>query len=154
VAGTILFALVALFLVLSLWLDRALGLGQFFSPMAGLLLGIPSLLAGLYLMMWSVFTFAETGGTPVPVNPPPRLVTDGPYGYIRNPMLTGIFLLLFGIGFLLRSFVIVLIFTPLFILANVVEVKAIEEPELEMRLGEEYRRYRDMTPMFFPWRRG
>jgi len=154
VAGTLLFTLIALFLVISVWVDRALGLDRYFSLFAGLALGIPALLAGLYLVMWATFTFAETGGTPVPVNPPPRLVTGGPYGYVRNPMLAGMFLLLFGIGFLLRSFVIVFVFSPLFVMANVAEVKAIEEPELEMRLGDEYRRYKAKTPMFIPrlWR--
>jgi protein-S-isoprenylcysteine O-methyltransferase Ste14 len=31
-----------------------------------------------------------------------------------------------------------------------VELKAIEEPELELRLGEVYREYRKRVPMFFP----
>jgi len=39
-------------------------------------------------------------GTPVPLNPPPKVVTTGPYAYVRNPMLTGVFLMLFGIGLL------------------------------------------------------
>lgn len=150
VAGTLVFSLVALFLVLCLMLDRVMGLEGFFTPGFRLGLGLPSLFAGLYLMMWSVFTFAESGGTPVPVNPPRKLVVAGPYTHVRNPMLVGIFLLLFGIGFLLSSFTTVFIFTPLFILVNVAEVKAVEEPELEMRLGAEYVEYRSRTPMFIP----
>jgi protein-S-isoprenylcysteine O-methyltransferase Ste14 len=31
-----------------------------------------------------------------------------------------------------------------------IELKAIEEPELEMRLGEAYREYKKRVPMFFP----
>jgi protein-S-isoprenylcysteine O-methyltransferase Ste14 len=42
------------------------------------------------------------------------------------------------------------IFTPLFILINVWELKAIEEPELLKRLGQDYIEYRKRTPMFFP----
>ena len=30
------------------------------------------------------------------------------------------------------------------------ELKAIEEPELEMRLGKDYLDYKKKTPMFFP----
>ena len=45
------------------------------------------------------------------------------------------------------------IFTPLFILINVMELKMIEEPELAMRLGKPYLEYRAKTPMFFPWRK-
>ncbi|MDH3804707.1 MAG: isoprenylcysteine carboxylmethyltransferase family protein, partial [Gammaproteobacteria bacterium] len=89
-------------------------------------------------------------GTPVPFNPPPTLVESGPYRYARNPMLTGVFLLLFGIGFAIQSLSLVLIFTPLYVLANVWELKEIEEPELIRRLGEDYRAYLNRTPMFIP----
>jgi protein-S-isoprenylcysteine O-methyltransferase Ste14 len=43
------------------------------------------------------------GGTPVPYDPPPRLVTSGPYAYLANPMQTGMTLLLLGWGALLGS---------------------------------------------------
>jgi len=65
-------------------------------------------------------------------------------------MLTGVFALLFGIGVLLGSASLLVIFTPLFILINVWELKAIEEPELIKRLGQDYIEYRKSTPMFFP----
>jgi hypothetical protein len=42
------------------------------------------------------------------------------------------------------------VFTPLFILANVWELKAIEEPELVRRFGQKYEDYRRRTPMFVP----
>jgi protein-S-isoprenylcysteine O-methyltransferase Ste14 len=31
-----------------------------------------------------------------------------------------------------------------------IELKVIEEPELEMRLGDVYREYKKKVPMFFP----
>ena len=65
-------------------------------------------------------------------------------------MLTGVFALLFGFGILFGSVSLLLVFTPLFILLNFWELKAIEEPELVKRLGQEYIEYRKMTPMFFP----
>ena len=65
-------------------------------------------------------------------------------------MLTGVFLLLLGIGFAIKSLSLVVFFTPLYILANGLELKAIEEPELVKRLGEEYVAYRRRTPMFIP----
>jgi protein-S-isoprenylcysteine O-methyltransferase Ste14 len=82
--------------------------------------------------------------------PPPTLVTTGPYRFSRNPMLTGVFLLLFGIGFAIRSPSLVVFFTPLFVLVNVWELKEIEEPELVKRLGKDYIAYRERTPMFIP----
>ena len=65
-------------------------------------------------------------------------------------MLTGIFALLFGAGIFFGSLSLLLFFTPLFILLNLWELKAIEEPELVKRLGQEYMEYRKATPMFFP----
>ena len=65
-------------------------------------------------------------------------------------MLTGVFALLFGIGALLGSGSLLVIIIPLFILVNIWELKAIEEPELVKRLGRDYVEYRKRTPMFFP----
>ena len=65
-------------------------------------------------------------------------------------MLTGVFFLLFGCGVALGSVSLLFVFTPLFIYINFWELKAIEEPELEMRLGEDYIKYRNTTPLFLP----
>jgi len=65
-------------------------------------------------------------------------------------MLTGVFFLLFGFGVLFGSVFLLTVFTPLFILINVWELKSIEEVELEKRLGQDYIEYRKRTPMFFP----
>ncbi len=65
-------------------------------------------------------------------------------------MLAGVFLLLFGIGFAIKSLSLVALFTPLYVLVNVWELKEIEEPELVKRLGDEYIAYQQRTPMFIP----
>ncbi len=65
-------------------------------------------------------------------------------------MVTGVFVLLFGIGFAVNSVSLVCIFTPLYVLAHAWELKQIEEPELQRRLGEKYVEYRNQTPMFLP----
>lgn len=109
-----------------------------------------ALVFGVFVTGWSVFHFLKVKGTPVPLNPPPKVVDTGPYRYARNPMLTGVFFLLFGIGLAIDSLSLVLVFTPLYIAANVWELKNIEEPELVRRLGDEYVAYRDRTPMFLP----
>lgn len=81
---------------------------------------------------------------------PPTLVQAGPYRYARNPMLTGVFVFLWGLGVGLNSVSLVLLFTPLFVLVNYWELTRIEEPELVVRFGDEYVEYRRRTPMFFP----
>lgn len=149
--GALFFALlVSLFVILALKVDRLLGITDIFSGWLSLILASLFFLVAFILIGWSVLIFFRAKGTPVPLNPPPQLVTTGPYAFVRNPMLTGVFALLFGFGVRLGSFSLLVIFTPLFILVNVWELKTIEEPELIKRLGRDYIEYRKRTPMFFP----
>jgi len=149
--GAFIFGLfIFIFVYIALQFDKFLKLPKIFMFPLNLYISIPLLLLGLLITGWSVLYFLKEKGTPVPVNPPPKLVNTGPYAYTRNPMLTGIFLLMFGIGSFISSFSLIFIFTPLFILINTWELKMIEEPELSRRLGEKYDEYRNKTPMFIP----
>lgn len=138
------------FVVLSLQVDRLFGLTAIFPEPFNVIFSIPFFLLALILIGWSGLNFIKVKGTPVPFNPPPKLVTTGLYEYTRNPMVSGIFSLLFGFGVIFGSISLLVVFTPLLILINYWELKYIEEPELEKRLGEEYVEYRKRTPMFFP----
>ncbi|MGA8849107.1 MAG: isoprenylcysteine carboxylmethyltransferase family protein [Dehalococcoidia bacterium] len=144
------FGLIALFIFVALQVDKFLGFPKLLPASLNIIVSAPILAVGLFLMIWSVWHFIRVKGTPVPFNPPPKLVTTGPYAHVRNPMVTGVFVLLFGLGVLLRSISLVSIFTPLFILFNVWELKAVEEWELERRLGKDYVEYKKRVPMFIP----
>jgi protein-S-isoprenylcysteine O-methyltransferase Ste14 len=143
-------AFTALFVFAAVAVDRLLNLPGLMPVGARLPVSIPLVMVGLALTGWSVFHFLKVQGTPVPFNPPPKVVDTGPYRHARNPMLAGIFLFLFGIGFGLNSVSLVFFFTPLYVSINVWELKKIEEPELVKRLGDEYIEYRRYTPMFIP----
>lgn len=144
------FGLIALFIFVALQVDKFLDFPKLLPTSLNIIVSVPILAIGLFLMIWSVLHFVRVKGTPVPFNPPPKLVTTGPYAHVRNPMVTGVFVLLFGLGVLLRSISLVSIFTPLFILLNVWELKAVEERELERRLGKDYVEYKKRVPMFIP----
>src|SRR4029077_19367049 len=59
----------------------------------GMIIGI----VGSIVALWCVFTFASIGrGTPAPFDPPRRLVCQGPYRFVRNPMYIGAGLALTG----------------------------------------------------------
>jgi len=143
-------AFTALFVFAAIIVDRLLSLPRLLPEDTRLPISIPMMAVGLAVTAWSVFHFLKVKGTPVPFNPPPKVVRTGPYRYARNPMLTGVFLLMFGIGFIVNSASLVFFFTPLYVLINVWELKKIEEPELVKRLGAEYIEYRRHTPMFIP----
>lgn len=140
----------ALFVFVAIIVDRMLNLPRFLPDGARLPIAIPVIAVGSAVTAWSAFHFLKVKGTPVPFNPPPELVKTGPYRYTRNPMLTGVFLFLVGVGLAVNSVSLVFLFTPLFVLVNVWELKIIEEPELVKRLGDEYIEYQKQTPMFFP----
>lgn len=142
--------LVLLTIFVSLQIDISLHLPKFISEKLHLIVSVPIIAIGSLMILWSMLHFFIFSGTPVPFNPPPRLVTTGPYAYVRNPMLAGVFILLFGFGLYFRSISLFFIFAPLFILLNLIELKVIEEPELEKRLGKEYVDYKNRVPMFFP----
>jgi len=144
------FGLIALLVFAAIQLDKFLDFPRLLPTSLNIIVSVPVVAIGLFLMAWSVLHFFGVKGTPVPFNPPPKLITNGPYAHVRNPMLTGLFVLLFGLGVLLRSISLVAIFTPLFILFNVWELKAVEERELERRLGKDYVEYKKRTPMFIP----
>jgi protein-S-isoprenylcysteine O-methyltransferase Ste14 len=150
VGGGFFLILIVLFIVLSLQVDKFLRLPKLLPATLNIIVSVPILVIGLFLILWSILHFIKAKGTPVPFNPPPKLVTTGPYAHVRNPMLTGVFILLFGLGVLFRSISLAFIFTPLFFLINVLELKAIEEPELEKRFGQEYLEYKERVPMFIP----
>jgi protein-S-isoprenylcysteine O-methyltransferase Ste14 len=143
-------AVTYLFGAVPVYLDRIYGNPAFIRAPLNYIFCMPLLIAGIVLMVWTSMIFLASGGTPVPVNPPQRLITTGPYAYSRNPMHTGLFLIMFASGIYFGSLLSVLVFTPIYILMDTLIFKYIEEPELEKRLGEKYVEYKKRTPMFFP----
>jgi len=144
------FSLAVLLIFASLWLDGLLSVQVRFSSPANIVLSVPPLVIGASLCLWSVYSFIKARGSPVPLNPPKELVTTGLYSRIRNPMLLGWFILLFGLGILLNSISLIFIFTPLFILLNILYIKTIEEKEMEKKFGKQYLKYKKSVPRFIP----
>jgi protein-S-isoprenylcysteine O-methyltransferase Ste14 len=115
-----------------------------------LIVSIPVLMLGAIMWGWCVVLFFKSKGTPVPFNPPPKLIDTGPYAYTRNPMLSGVLFMFAALGILLKSITVTFVITPILVLIIVIELKMIEEPELEKRLGDPYRKYKKRVPMFLP----
>jgi protein-S-isoprenylcysteine O-methyltransferase Ste14 len=109
--------------------------------------------AGLALWVWTVRLFARLGrGTLAPWDPTRALVVQGPYGVVRNPMITGVLAVLVGEATLLGSAAL-LAWAAVFFAVNSAFFVLREEPELERRFGEPYRRYRRHVPRWIPRRR-
>jgi protein-S-isoprenylcysteine O-methyltransferase Ste14 len=144
------------------WLARRAGLTPAPAASAGGLAvqaaGLVLLAAGLALFVASLRRFATEGrGTLAPWDPPRQLVVRGPYRYVRNPMISGVLLVILGEALVLRSRPH-LMWACTFFAINAVYIPLLEEPDLEDRFGEFYREYRRHVPRLFPrfrpWRPG
>lgn len=114
------------------------------------LIGAVALVAGVALFLVCLRRFAIDGhGTLAPWDPPRRLVLRGAYRHVRNPMISGVILVLFGESLALRSLPHAL-WAATFAAINCVYIPLLEEPRLEARFGDEYREYRRRVPRFLP----
>jgi len=106
--------------------------------------------AGLVLFAWCVTLFARVGrGTLAPWDPTRALVAIGPYRYVRNPMITGVALILVGESIFFRSGRLAA-WTVLFVMVNHAYFLGLEEPGLRRRFGEQYRSYAAAVPRWLP----
>jgi protein-S-isoprenylcysteine O-methyltransferase Ste14 len=105
---------------------------------------------GFALFAWCVSLFARVGrGTLAPWDPTQRLVAVGPYRHVRNPMISGVLLMLAGEALFWRAGVLAL-WAGTFLLINHTYFLLSEEPGMERRFGESYRDYRTHVPRWIP----
>lgn len=115
-----------------------------------LITGIVMLIAGIFLASSTMLLFNNVGkGTLAPWDPPKNLVVEGPYCYVRNPMITGILLILLSEYFFLNS-VQILSWTVLFFVINNIYFRAFEEKQLEKKFGGQYKNYKKNVPRWIP----
>ena len=115
-----------------------------------LIAGICILIAGLFLAIWTMVLFNNVGkGTLAPWNPPENLVVEGPYRYVRNPMIIGILMILLS-EYLLLDAVQILLWAVLFFIINNIYFRIYEEKQLKKNFGEDYIKYKKNVPMWIP----
>ncbi len=124
--------------VVPIWLAR-----EYDSSFAGFGLG-------LLLFAYSLGRFAKEGkGTLAPWDPPRQLVIRGPYRFVRNPMISGVILILVGEALISLS-TAHLVWALIFFFINAVYIPLLEEPQLRHRFGEAYIEYCNHVPRLVP----
>ena len=114
------------------------------------LTGTLMIFSGAVICWKTVSLFTEVGeGTPAPFDPPKKLVIQGPYIHMRNPMMAGVLLVLLGEALFFGSVPLGVWFLFFFGLCLVL-IPAWEEPDLEKRFGEPYREYKSQVPRWIP----
>lgn len=105
------------------------------------ILSIVLIVAGFWLLSssWRALYQAQKNGT---------LATTGPYRHVRHPQYVAFIVIMFG--FLLQwPTLVTLIMFPILVFTYV-RLSLREEKEVESQFGEQYRKYAQVTPRFFP----
>jgi protein-S-isoprenylcysteine O-methyltransferase Ste14 len=128
-----------------LWLSRAIG---------GVLV-LVSVAVGTWAvakMGWARLLFAGAlfppGAGAEENNVPQRLVLEGPYRYVRNPLYDTDFALILGTALLASNWFLLLL--AALYAAQLALQLPLEERELRQRFGRPYRRYCEVVPRFVP----
>lgn len=107
--------------------------------------------SGLFFCAWTVASQWLVGkGTPVPIAPTQKLIVVGPYRLCRNPLQLGVVLYYLGIVTFLGSLTAGLFAFLAALIIGSLYHKFVEEKELLLRFGEDYKSYRTRTPFIFP----
>ena len=112
--------------------------------------GLLLVAGGLLLVVRAIALFVRHGdGTLAPWDPTRVMIIADIYRYCRNPMKSGLFLILIGEVLVLRS-VALAIWALCFIAANVIYIRAFEERGLRRRFGVAYEDYCSRVPRWLP----
>ena len=127
-------------LLLGLLLDRKSHL-PFLPRSAGHIIGWPLIGGGVALLGWFLQTMRNADAPVRCDRPVPKLTTDGPFGYSRNPAYLGLAMVYAGIA-ALRNSLWSILQLPAVLLVIQREVVGREERYLERAFGEEYLGYK------------
>ena len=124
----------------------------FDSALSGAMLAIGTFLIvlGLGFVIYTNHAFFRIGrGTLAPWDPPKKLVVAGAYRYVRNPMISGVLMIVLGETLIFASIQLFILFILFFIVNHVYFVYS-EEPGLVKRFGNDYILYKKNVPRWIP----
>jgi protein-S-isoprenylcysteine O-methyltransferase Ste14 len=111
--------------------------------------GVVLIWVGLAVRVWAVLTLGGSFSTFIQVDPDQVVVTRGPYRWVRHPSYAGLLLVALGFGFGAGnwlSLVVCAVIPPLGLLPRI----AVEESEMALVLGDQYRSYQRATHRLVP----
>lgn len=113
-------------------------------------LALPLWFVGGLIVLWCFWDFAFKGhGTPLPQDPPKKLVITGPYRHVRNPIYVGVLIIVMGY-FLWFGTIWMIGYATLVLLVAHTFVIFYEEKTLKNRFGAAYEDYCRSVPRWIP----
>jgi protein-S-isoprenylcysteine O-methyltransferase Ste14 len=140
---------IGIYLLFREQLQQWLGAG-YVSPTTPLLAAIGAFLTviGIALAIWARFYIGRNWGMPMSLKENRKLVTSGPYSYIRHPIYTGIMLAMIGSALLIGPWLLVVfIIYFLYFLFSATS----EEKTLTKEFPDTYPAYKARTKMLIPF---
>ncbi|MGM9998829.1 MAG: methyltransferase family protein [Candidatus Bruticola sp.] len=121
-------------------------------PWNWLVFAVCLLVGGLILVYSYSYLILEGEGGPVPPwsSQTRRLVTTGPYTYIRHPSIWAKLIGVCGLGIAFNSPSFLAIVIPLLMVWSVFWNRNRQDEGLILAFGDEYLRYKERTPMLIP----
>jgi protein-S-isoprenylcysteine O-methyltransferase Ste14 len=137
---------ITVLILIPLGIEKKIRIGSIWTFIPGILL----IIVGLTVMIITILSFIRIGkGTLAPWSPPKKLITGGFYRYVRNPMISGVLITLFGETLSIMSYNL-FIWTISFFIINNIYFLLYEEPSLKRRFGQEYLDYKMHVPRWIP----
>lgn len=112
------------------------------------IVGLIIFLAGFYVTIWARRHLGKNWGMPMTEKLKPKLITTGPYQYIRHPIYTGMLLMIIGSAvdenaYWLIVFVVAIIYFSF--------CAVIEEKNMHREFPKDYPLYKRQTKMLVPY---
>ena len=105
---------------------------------------------GMGIALWAGYYLIHHGdGTPFPLDSPRRLVTNGPYRFVRNPQAIAMVLMVIGETLIIKSSVLWFLL-PLTVLYLEALVGPFEARQLARDFGPDYYSYASRVPKWLP----
>lgn len=143
------FAVIYLFVILLIPVIRIFGIGNYVN-VALQILGIFIQIVGLVVRAWSLQTLGKfyTGQLTITTNH--RIISSGPYKYIRHPGYLSVLLQSIGFGLAMGNIICIGIILLLYFYVYAYRIH-VEEKMLIDHFGEEYRTYARRTSRVIPF---
>jgi protein-S-isoprenylcysteine O-methyltransferase Ste14 len=105
---------------------------------------------GAALAIWcTILMFLFGKGTPLVTSAPKKILDHNIYGYVRHPMMWSLIFVVLGQALMYGQIILLLWLIALSRILHLI-VANYEEPQLECRFGESWKKYCREVPRWFP----
>jgi len=129
---------------------RLWGQGWPVSPIAVAIVAGVCGIAGILFSVWAIRTLGKQWSFSARVIEGHRLITNGPYAIVRNPIYASLALWVVAMGLTFASPIRLALALLLYVVGTLMRIRA-EEELMRATFGEQWEQYRRRVPALIPW---